>query len=193
MLIGYELIVEYAEPDLWDNILGTASLKELMVELWNITKKGEWENKSENEAAMFEKVSNMAIKYYKNPTAGNIRRILNEMQQLSKHNQRNMGFVDLKGVSYIANSNKTSDNSWVVTHPEDNENILFLLTSKNNRCHIIVNDAIADESNCMTQKTYTDVFNSVHKTDNPKAIDVYLLSVIRGFLIMNKEWKYNAR
>jgi hypothetical protein len=192
MLIGYELINEYAEPDLWDNILGTATLKELMIELWNITKKGEWENKSANEAALFEKVSDMAIKYYKNPTAGNIRRVLNEMQQLSKHNQRNMGFVDLKGVSYIANSNKTPDNSWVVSHPDDNENVLFLLTSKNNRCYITIGNATIDDSNCITQKTYTDVFNKVNTTSDSKAIDVYLLSIIRGFLIMNKQWKYNG-
>lgn len=192
MLIGYELISEYAEPDLWENILGTATLKDLMIELWNITKKGEWENKSANEAALFEKVSDMAIKYYKNPTAGNIRRVLNEMQQLSKHNQRNMGFVDLKGVSYIANSNKTPDNSWVVSHPDDNENVLFLLTSKNNRCYITIGNDLVDDSNCITQKTYTDVFNKVNTTSNSKAIDVYLLSIIRGFLIMNKQWKYNG-
>jgi len=192
MLIGYELISEYAEPDLWENILGTATLKDLMIELWNITKKGEWENKSANEAALFEKVSDMAIKYYKNPTAGNIRRVLNEMQQLSKHNQRNMGFVDLKGVSYIANSNKTSDNSWVVSHPDDNENVLFSLTSKNNRCYITIGNATIDDSNCITQKTYTDVFNKVNTTSDSKAIDVYLLSIIRGFLIMNKQWKYNG-
>jgi hypothetical protein len=192
MLIGYELISEYAEPDLWENILGTATLKDLMIELWNITKKGEWENKSANEAALFEKVSDMAIKYYKNPTAGNIRRVLNEMQQLSKHNQRNMGFVDLKGVSYIANSNKTSDNSWVVSHPDDNENVLFSLTSKNNRCYIAIGNATIDDSNCITQKTYTDVFNKVNTTSDSKAIDVYLLSIIRGFLIMNKQWKYNG-
>jgi len=192
MLIGYELISEYAEPDLWENILGTATLKDLMIELWNITKKGEWENKSANEAALFEKVSDMAIKYYKNPTAGNIRRVLNEMQQLSKHNQRNMGFVDLKGVSYIANSNKTPDNSWVVSHPDDNENVLFLLTSKNNRCYITIGNATIDDSNCITQKTHTDVFNKVNTTSDSKAIDVYLLSIIRGFLIMNKQWKYNG-
>jgi hypothetical protein len=192
MLIGYELISEYAEPDLWENILGTATLKDLMIELWNITKKGEWENKSANEAALFEKVSDMAIKYYKNPTAGNIRRVLNEMQQLSKHNQRNMGFVDLKGVSYIANSNKTPDNSWVVSHPDDNENVLFSLTSKNNRCYITIGNATIDDSNCITQKTYTDVFNKVNTTSDSKAIDVYLLSIIRGFLIMNKQWKYNG-
>jgi hypothetical protein len=192
MLIGYELISEYAEPDLWENILGTATLKDLMIELWNITKKGEWENKSANEAALFEKVSDMAIKYYKNPTAGNIRRVLSEMQQLSKHNQRNMGFVDLKGVSYIANSNKTPDNSWVVSHPDDNENVLFSLTSKNNRCYITIGNATIDDSNCITQKTYTDVFNKVNTTSDSKAIDVYLLSIIRGFLIMNKQWKYNG-
>ena len=181
MLIDYKLMREYDNEQLWDNIVGTASLKGLMKQLW-----GDIVVADQTEQAIIDQLKIKVNKYYKKSTDGNVRNLLIDMQKLASHNGANVGFVDVFGNAYMVSKHQI-ENRWKIYHPED-DSYLFELAYGNKNAYI--ENPYLNYFEFITQDNFASVLPGVlFKEKQSHTIYLYSEAMVRGFLAINKMWR----
>lgn len=185
MLISYELMLENDQENLWDNILGTASLSPLMTQLWNQTIDPDVANGlySEEEYGIMKEIASKAIKYYKSPTQKKLQKILSNMKKLARYYNRGMGFVDVNGISFIVESKHEENDLWPINEPNGNHR--FDLMCKHGKVFFVTEK----ESIEINQDNYIPTLYEAFPSESPRTIYLYFESVIRGFMLLNNKMK----